>query len=177
VRIILKISLAVRLTSTIRSQVGIPQDFAKEILKTYWILFGSTKDMYLSLPMPKHLRRLLDNNPSHSLSIFNHQHCDWRPYDMSLHLCENEDYGRKTFNAIDFPYFAQRFLILKDYLKCRRPRTLRSLWKDRRDITQWSTFWVVVIIGSIALLISFLSLVCSILQTVASFILLRSSGS
>jgi hypothetical protein len=34
-----------------------------------------------------------------------------------------------------------------------------------------------VIIGSIALLISFLSLVCSILQTVASFILLRSSGS
>jgi len=157
--------------------VGITQDFAKEILKTYWILFGSTKDMYLSLPMPKHLRRLPDDHPSHSLSIFDPQHCSWRPYDMSLHLCENGDYGRKTFNAVDFPYFAQRFLILKHYLKRRRPRTLRSLWKDRRDITQWSTFWVVVIIGGIALFISFLSLVCSILQTVASLILLYRSGS
>jgi hypothetical protein len=151
--------------------VGIPQHFAEEILKTYWILFGScqaTKDAYLSLPAPKHLRRLLpDDNPSHSLSVFNLQ--SWRPYDIPLHLCETGDYDRETFNAFDFPYFAQRFLILKHYLTCRRPRTLMSLWKDKRDITQWYTLWVVTIIGSFTLFISILSLVCSILQTVVAF--------
>ncbi|KAF8251354.1 hypothetical protein K440DRAFT_658775, partial [Wilcoxina mikolae CBS 423.85] len=89
-------------------QLGIPQHFAEEILRTYWILFGSSpaaKCAYLSLPAPNHLRRLLpSDHPSHSISIFNSQ--SWRPYDIPLHLCSTGYYDREIFNAVDFPYFA-----------------------------------------------------------------------
>ena len=42
------------------------------------------------------------------------------------------------------------------------------MWFDKRDSASWMTFWTVLIIGSLGLLLSFIQTVLQILQYVAA---------
>jgi hypothetical protein len=43
------------------------------------------------------------------------------------------------------------------------------MWKDKRDTSNYFTFWAVIVFGGLSVLLAFLSLAVSIAQTVASF--------
>jgi hypothetical protein len=57
----------------------------------------------------------------------------------------------------DFPLLGGRLLEVQEYIAAQRPSRLSSLWRDRRDLLSWYTFWMVLFFGAVSLL-------CSILQ-------------
>jgi hypothetical protein len=42
------------------------------------------------------------------------------------------------------------------------------LWRDRRNPLQWYTFWAVLVVGGVSILLSFLQLVVSVAQLVVA---------
>ncbi|KAL4745268.1 hypothetical protein BDW72DRAFT_208347 [Aspergillus terricola var. indicus] len=65
----------------------------------------------------------------------------------------------------DFPYFGSRILVLQQYNLTQQPRRVRDLWRDRRNPLQWYTFWAVLCIGGISIILSLLQLAATIVQT------------
>jgi hypothetical protein len=54
-------------------------------------------------------------------------------------------------------------------MDCQKPSGIRGVWADKRDTSQWFTFWAVVIFGSLSMIFSSLGLIVSIVQTVVTF--------
>jgi hypothetical protein len=54
-------------------------------------------------------------------------------------------------------------------MDCQDLSGIRGLWGDRRDSSQWFTFWAVVILGSLSMVVTSLGLIVSIVQTVGTF--------
>lgn len=71
----------------------------------------------------------------------------------------------KGYHLEDFPYFAERLLILEHYLHEVKPSSFRQLLQDSRDQMQYYTF----IVAFIVFVLTVLGLILAILQTVASF--------
>ncbi len=65
--------------------------------------------------------------------------------------------------------FENRVRILKTWMDQQKPSGLIALWRDKRDSGQWYTFWLVLIVGGISIILSLASLAASIAQAVASF--------
>lgn len=65
----------------------------------------------------------------------------------------------------DFPHFGPRLLAVQQYNLRQRPSRVRDLWRDRRNPLQWYTFWAVLWVGAITILLSFLQLVSTVVQT------------
>ncbi|KAL2143246.1 hypothetical protein VTI28DRAFT_10618 [Corynascus sepedonium] len=62
---------------------------------------------------------------------------------------------RETFYApSDFPIFSPRLTHLERFIDSIQPNRISSLWRDKRDILRWYTFWAVVILGGVNLLIA-----------------------
>ena len=57
-----------------------------------------------------------------------------------------------------------RIAVLQQQLATSKPRGWKELWRDKRDSAQWVTFWAVIIIGGLGLLLSLLQVVVAILQ-------------
>ncbi|KAI0435544.1 hypothetical protein F4803DRAFT_545204 [Xylaria telfairii] len=66
----------------------------------------------------------------------------------------------------DFPIFGQRLLVLQAFNMRQQPSKVRDLWRDRRNPLQWYTFWAVLLVGGISILLAVLQLVVAIVQTV-----------
>ena len=81
---------------------------------------------------------------------------------MNAHLTEEDFYKQ-------FPTFKRRISVLERYMSHQRARTLKDLWRDRRDTLSWYTFWAVLIIGGFGLILTIASLAVSTAQTVAAF--------
>lgn len=56
----------------------------------------------------------------------------------------------------DFPSFGYRLLILQRYNLRQQPSRVKDLWRDRRNPLQWYTFWAVVWVGGISIVLSVL---------------------
>lgn len=65
-----------------------------------------------------------------------------------------------------FPILRFRIAVLKAQLSATKARGWKELWRDRRDSANWYTFWAVLIIGGVGILLSFLQVVIGILQVV-----------
>lgn len=77
---------------------------------------------------------------------------------------------RKGFvRYAQFPIFETRLRQLRHYMDNQKPRGFRQLWVDRRDSLNYYTFWGVIIIGVLTILLALVSLAVSIAQAVASF--------
>ncbi|KAJ8130117.1 hypothetical protein O1611_g3517 [Lasiodiplodia mahajangana] len=64
-------------------------------------------------------------------------------------------FTRETFNASsDFPIFSCRLRKLEQFIDSIQPNKISSLWKDRRDILRWYTFWAVFALGTANLVIA-----------------------
>lgn len=64
----------------------------------------------------------------------------------------------------DFPIFRERLMALERFAQRQDPRTVWSMWQDRRNPVQWLAFWAVLIIGGATILLGLLQLVVTILQ-------------
>lgn len=65
-------------------------------------------------------------------------------------LLEQSVYNMQT----DFPIFGMRLKTLADFSSRQRPSKARDLWRDRRDPLQWYTFWAVIWVGGLSILLS-----------------------
>jgi hypothetical protein len=64
----------------------------------------------------------------------------------------------------DFPNLGKRLLELQDYMNAQNPQDLVALWYDRRDILRFYTFWAVVVVGGLSVLLSFIQTVLTAIQ-------------
>lgn len=75
-------------------------------------------------------------------------------------LIESDTYSAQD----DFPTFGNRLLALQRYNMRRQPSKVRDLWRDRRNPLQWYTFWAVIVVGAVGLLLAFLQLAVGLVQ-------------
>ncbi|KAF1961987.1 hypothetical protein CC80DRAFT_589442 [Byssothecium circinans] len=66
----------------------------------------------------------------------------------------------------DFPRLGNRLLLLQRYNMSQQPSRVRDLWRDRRNPLQWYTFWAVLWIGGITIVLSLLQLLASLAQAI-----------
>jgi hypothetical protein len=64
----------------------------------------------------------------------------------------------------DFPVLRSRLAVLAQHFSNKRPRTWKELWNDKRDSSSWFTFWAVLIIGGMSILLAFVQVVLQIVQ-------------
>lgn len=107
----------------------------------------------------------------------------------ALHLGSNPnrpDRYRRTQNAAlnktsiafaEFPVLETRLRQLRHYMDTQRPRGIRRLWRDKRDSSNYYTFWLVVGFGLLSVTLAMFSLAVSAAQTWASFRALDMSSS
>ena len=85
--------------------------------------------------------------------------------------------GRKSFSTAQipsdqdsydlqrhFPILRSRIAVLHRNLSASKPKGWRELWRDKRDSAGWFTFWIVLIFGGVAILLSILQVLLQILQ-------------
>jgi hypothetical protein len=80
--------------------------------------------------------------------------------DLHDSLIESDTYSARN----DFPHFGPRLLAVQQYNLKQQPSRIRDLWRDRRNPLQWYTFWAVVWVGGISILLSVFQLAVGIVQ-------------
>jgi hypothetical protein len=58
------------------------------------------------------------------------------------HDVHAEDASEYYYPDANFPYLGKRILEVQHYVKMHNPRSWSELWWDRRNVTEWWTFWV-----------------------------------
>lgn len=62
---------------------------------------------------------------------------------------------KESFEAsTEFPILSKRLLRLQKFIQGIPANRISSLWKDRRDMSRWYTFWAVIWIGGAGLILS-----------------------
>lgn len=126
-------------------------DILNETLLSYRLLFGQSKasrDIFRrlhrnSLELSRSGDRLLYNICA--LSRFEHAAV---PNDRPMYYAERE-----------FPILGERIKLLAKELKAVKPKSWKELLRDRRDTLQYWTFWLVAIIGSTSIILTFIQVV------------------
>lgn len=80
--------------------------------------------------------------------------------DMYNQLQESDTYSARD----DFPIFGPRLLILQRYNMRQQPSRVRDLWRDRRNPLQWYTFWAVLWVGGVSIVLAVLQVLVGVAQ-------------
>lgn len=148
----------------------------RELEHTYAILFapGTLKE-YGMLPVPTWLHMLyadangsLSKSKDISMALFTME-LDPKHPDIDVHRRSGRHALGGLLNFRDFVTFGRRLQMLKTYMDFQKPRGIRGLWADNRDSLSWYTFWAVIIVGGISLILAILGVGLSAAQTVATF--------
>ena len=134
-------------------------DFLREVLLSYRLLFGQSKDgrQYFRRTVSA---QVFEDIPRQGQDPLLDHVCGRKSIDLSAQGKE-----RKTYRlARDFPMLRCRIAVLQQQLATSKPRGWKELWRDKRDSAQWVTFWAVIIIGGLGLLLSLLQVILAILQ-------------
>lgn len=140
-----------------------PQDVTElleEAVLSYRLLFGQHPR---SRKLFRKLRPFKDV-PLEGRDDFLSDLCGEKAIDPSLGIGERDSYEL----ARDFPHLRTRLFRLSTYLNERKPRRWRELWLDNRDSASWLTFWAVILIGGMGLLLAFIQVVLQIAQLAIS---------
>lgn len=133
-------------------------EMLNETVLSYRLLFGQNK-------AARHLFRRLgpfDSVPERGrdkllMTLCSQKHCQ-----TTLEVLERETYDLPR----DFPIFRSRLAILLRHLSNKKPRTWKELWLDKRDSASWLTFWAVLIIGGLGIILAFTQVVLQIVQII-----------
>lgn len=72
---------------------------------------------------------------------------------------------KESFDAAsDFPILSSRLSLVQKHIDSIQPNRISSLWRDKRDIMRWYTFWAVVILGGFNILIAMVQAALSAAQ-------------
>ena len=134
-------------------------DFLHEVLLSYRLLFGQTKNSRQHYR--KNMRsKIFEESPGQCDDPLLPLLCGRKSVDLFVQKKERNIYRLSR----DFPMLRFRIAVLKKQLAVSRPRGWKELWRDKRDSAQWVTFWAVIIIGGLGILLSLLQLIVGILQ-------------
>ena len=133
-------------------------DLLQEVLLSFRLLFGQDKTSR------KHFREThpFDGTPEKYRDEVLMSLCGRKQCSPNYGLRERDIYDLQH----DFPILRSRIAVLMNHFSNIRPRTWRELWDDKRDSASWYTFWLVLIIGGVGILLAFLQVVFQIVQTI-----------
>jgi hypothetical protein len=135
-------------------------DILHEVVLSYRLLFGQSKHSR------KLFQHLSDSNPTLYLNA--------DPFLYSLCAKKHPDHyltpqDRSTYSVHhDFPVLGERITLLGRELKGTKPKTWMDLIRDRRDTTQYWTFWLVAMIGGASISLSFIQVILQGIQMARS---------
>ena len=93
--------------------------------------------------------------------------------DRSLHLGQTAYDSELPLSGVVsfrmFPSCGKRLKTLKQYMDLQKPTGLRSLWHDARNIHAWWTFWIVILVGIVTIVLAIASVAVAVLQTVVAY--------
>ncbi|KAK3897693.1 hypothetical protein C8A05DRAFT_38735 [Staphylotrichum tortipilum] len=144
---------------------GTEQDVSsllQEILLSYRLIFGQNKRSRAGFRRSQPFARL----PSQGHDKLLGQLCGRKRFDSptgAAALIERDEYDL----AADFPHLRSRLARLGGYAAGKKPRSIRQLWRDRRDSTAWLALWSVLVFGSVSVVLALLQTVFQVLQYTA----------
>ena len=121
-------------------------EFYREVLLSYRLIFGQDRTSFYDFNKMSQ-KSGLNKHETHDpmLAVLCGQSCEAheaaRIYD-EIHAGET---STRYNSSTEFPFLGQRFLELQTYVQDYRPNglsTFSSIWNDKRDVSQWRTFWV-----------------------------------
>ncbi|KAN0114722.1 hypothetical protein V8E51_004266 [Hyaloscypha variabilis] len=149
---------------TVQQQLN-AQDYFREVLLTYRILFGQDKRSW----------QAWKSYCSTEVDAFDAQIAD----PLLPALCGRDCRNESTYNDIqapeleqqysaqeDYPFFGDRLVKVQLFVNNKNPGTWSTLWYDRRDILRFWTFWAVVIVGGASLFLSLIQNLEGVVQIV-----------
>ena len=135
------------------------EDVTKMLLETllsYRLLFAQDKQA-------RKLYRRLD--PFAGIPLEGRDHllsslCGRKSFHLSQLPSDQDSYDLQRH----FPILRSRIAGIHRLLSASKPRGWKELWRDKRDSAGWLTFWIVLIFGGVAILLSALQVLLQILQ-------------
>ncbi|TRX96271.1 hypothetical protein FHL15_002995 [Xylaria flabelliformis] len=143
---------------------GTEQDVSqllKEVLLSYRLLFGQN---IRSRRLFQKLSPFQGMSPNVRDNLLT-QLCTRKDSDMPFEIIQRDSYEL----ARDFPHLRTKIVRLNNHLNQKKPRSWAELWLDNRDSASWLTFWAVIIIGGIGLLLAFIQVILQIIQLAYQF--------
>jgi hypothetical protein len=140
------------------------RDFLREILLSYRLLFGQDQRS----------RKLFRDRERSSISGSGHfdpfldDLCGRKAANLQPRIAELLPEQRIYSIETRFPVLGGRLLELQAYNMRQNPGKLKELWRDRRNPLQFFTFWAVIVIGGLSILLSFLQILLSAAQLAVS---------
>ncbi|KAF2177995.1 hypothetical protein K469DRAFT_806035 [Zopfia rhizophila CBS 207.26] len=131
-------------------------DLLRETLLSYRLLFGQNKASRRLFRSLNPFEDLPEGCKDRSLSEL----CGKKQSNFATWLREPDFYVLSK----DFPILRSRLAVLAHYFSNKRPRTWKELWNDKRDSASWFTFWAVLIIGGIGIILAFMQVILQIVQ-------------
>jgi hypothetical protein len=131
-------------------------DLLRETLLSYRLLFGQHK-------ASRRLFRSLHpfEDLSHGCEDVNlSELCGKKQSSFATWLRETDCYVLSK----DFPILQSKLAVLAHQFSSKRPRTWKELWSDRRDSASWFTFWIILIVGGIGIILAFTQVILQIVQ-------------
>lgn len=127
-----------------------------ETLQSYRLLFGQNK---AARQLFRRLRPF-ENIPEVGRDKLLTTLCSQKQCRTTLKAPERESYDLPH----DFPILRSRLAILMCHLSNKKPRTWKEIWQDKRDSASWLTFWAVLVIGGLGIILALLQVILQIVQ-------------
>ncbi|KAI1313743.1 hypothetical protein F5Y03DRAFT_390044 [Xylaria venustula] len=144
---------------------------SQEVLMSYRLLFGQSR---ASRKLARSLLQKLGTNRDHD-HLLAHL-CTKSLKEVAKALpgefwpisCRGFDNAVQEVDAYsfrdDFPMLGCRLAVIQEFNLRQQPSKLRDLWRDRRNPLQWYTFWAVLVVGGVSIILAILQLVVGIIQ-------------
>jgi len=142
-------------------------DLLLEILLSYRLIFGQDKASrraFRKEHRSSSTRKRLDEDQE-LMALCGH---NWWKQQIYTEI-DAPDAKTVYSGRTDFPFLAERLIILQDFVLTQSPNDWRTLWRDRRDMNRFWTLWAVVIFGAITIALSLIQIGLAIAQVVAAF--------
>ncbi|KAF1955968.1 hypothetical protein CC80DRAFT_473977 [Byssothecium circinans] len=131
-------------------------DLLQETILSYRLLFGQNKASRRLFRSLNPFEDLPEGCEDRGLSEL----CSRKQSNFAMNPRELNSYGLSK----NFPILRSRLAVLAHHFSTKRPRTWKELWNDRRDSASWFTFWAVLIIGGIGIILAFMQVILQIVQ-------------
>lgn len=150
--------------------LDLPQ-LCREILLSYRVIFGQNwkASKGFRAAYSKHLKAANVGSGSTELP----------PDPLLRQLCESHWKNVKAYKEVeltrektqysaskDFPFLRERFVTLQQFVVDQDPNDLKTLLHDRRDILRYWTFWGVIYVGGLSVILALAQCVIGVLQIV-----------
>jgi len=140
-------------------------EFFKEVLLSYRLIFSQTKSSRkVFRKQMKKWNLISKGNLDPILERLCGYSCDSDEAGDLYGAIEADDPSSHFTPIADFPFLGKRLMDIQDYVSNHNPHSFMALWYDRRNVTWWWTFWAVIIIGGVGLVLALVQTVFQVLQ-------------